>query len=115
MSEGNHSHPSLKNTSSEMEGEYPILSYETQMPDGSWVKNRVKTTLLPPGGIGFETLGGPMRDPLLSSFTRRKEARRRSLLSEIGPQKEYLTKPSARPSLDSLTPFSMKIKQTFRK
>jgi hypothetical protein len=60
MSEGNHSHPSLKNPSTEMEGEHPILSYETQMPDGSWAKNRVKMTLLPPVGVGFETLEGPM-------------------------------------------------------
>jgi len=61
MSEGNHSHPSLKNPSQEMDGEHPILSYETQMPDGSWAKNRVKMTLLPPVGIGFETLEGPMK------------------------------------------------------
>jgi hypothetical protein len=60
MSEGNHSHPSLRNTSSKMEGEHPILLYETQLPDGSWAKNRVKMTLLPPVGVGFETVEGPM-------------------------------------------------------
>jgi len=59
MSEGEHSHPSLRNSSSEMEGEHPILRYETQMPDGSWAKNKVKLTLLPPVGIAFETLEGP--------------------------------------------------------
>jgi hypothetical protein len=60
MSEGNHLHPSLRNQGSSMEGEHPILTYETKMPDGSWAKNRVKMTLLPPVGIGFETLEGPM-------------------------------------------------------
>jgi hypothetical protein len=60
MSEGEHSHPSLRNSRSEMEGEHPILRYETQMPDGSWAKNKVRLTLLPPVGIAFETLEGPM-------------------------------------------------------
>jgi hypothetical protein len=60
MSEGNHEHPTLKNASSEMEGEHPVLSYESQMPDGSWAKNRVKLTLLPPIGVGFQTIEGPM-------------------------------------------------------
>jgi len=30
------------------------------MPDGSWAKNKVKTTAFPPVGIAFETLEGPM-------------------------------------------------------
>ena len=59
-SEGVHSHPSLRNSRTEMEGEHPILRYETQMPDGSWAKNKVRMTLLPPVGIAFETLEGPM-------------------------------------------------------
>ena len=58
--EGEHSHPSLRNSRSEMEGEHPILRYETQMPDGSWAKHKVRLTLLPPVGIAFETLEGPM-------------------------------------------------------
>ena len=57
---GEHSHPSLRNSRSEMEGEHPILRYETQMPDGSWAKHKVRLTLLPPVGIAFETLEGPM-------------------------------------------------------
>jgi hypothetical protein len=60
MSEGNHSHPSLKNPSQEMEGEHPILVYESQMPDGSWAKHRVRLSLFPPTGIAFETLEGPL-------------------------------------------------------
>ncbi len=60
MSEGQHPHPSLRNAGSEQEGEHPILKYETQTPDGSWVKNRVRLTVLPPVGIAFETIEGPM-------------------------------------------------------
>lgn len=60
MSEGQHSHPSLRNQKGEQEGEHVILSYETQMPDGSWAKQKVRTTAYPPVGIAFETLEGPM-------------------------------------------------------
>jgi len=56
-----HSHPSLKNPSQEMEGEHPILSYETQTPDGGWVKHRVRMSVFPPVGIVFETIEGPMK------------------------------------------------------
>jgi len=59
-SEGEHSHPSLRNQRAEHKGESVILTYETQMPDGSWAKNKVKTTAMPPVGIAFETLEGPM-------------------------------------------------------
>jgi hypothetical protein len=60
QSEGEHSHPSLRNQKGEQQGEHLILSYETQMPDGSWTKNKVRTTAFPPVGIAFETLEGPM-------------------------------------------------------
>jgi len=60
MSEGKHNHPILRNQNSTMEGEHPILIYETQMPNGSWAKNKLRMTLLPPVGIAFETLEGPM-------------------------------------------------------
>jgi len=60
QSQGEHSHPSLRNQSGEQQGENFILSYETQMPDGSWAKSKVKTTAFPPVGIAFETLEGPM-------------------------------------------------------
>src|SRR5580698_9740282 len=60
MSEGEHNHPSLKNSTSEMEGEHPILTYETQMPDGSWAKSKVRLTLFPPVGVAFENLEGPL-------------------------------------------------------
>ncbi|MDA4135517.1 MAG: hypothetical protein OK449_00785 [Thaumarchaeota archaeon] len=61
QSEGSHSHPSLKNSNSSMDGEHTILSYETQMPDGSWVKNKVRMSVFPPIGIIFETLEGPLK------------------------------------------------------
>ena len=60
MSEGNHSHPSVRNYSTTMEGEHPILSYESPGPNGSWMKNKVRLTLLPPVGIVFESIEGPM-------------------------------------------------------
>jgi hypothetical protein len=60
QSEGEHSHPSLRNQKGEQQGEHFILSYETKMPDGSWSKSKVKTTAFPPLGIAFETLEGPM-------------------------------------------------------
>ena len=59
-SEGEHSHPSLRNQRAERQGDHVILSYETQMPDGSWAKNKSRTTAYPPLGIMFETLEGPM-------------------------------------------------------
>ena len=37
-----------------------MLTYETQMPDGSWAKHKVKTTAFPPVGVALETLEGPM-------------------------------------------------------
>ncbi len=60
QSEGQHSHPSLRNQKGEMQGEHLILSYETKAPDGTWVKQKAKTTAYPPLGIMFETLEGPM-------------------------------------------------------
>jgi hypothetical protein len=60
QSEGEHSHPSLRNQKGEQQGEHFILSYETQMPDGSWASHKTRTTAYPPLGIAFETLEGPM-------------------------------------------------------
>lgn len=60
QSEGQHSHPSLRNMSGEMQGEHVILSYETKMPDGTWVKQKSRSTAYPPLGIVYETIEGPM-------------------------------------------------------
>ena len=60
QSEGQHAHPSLRNQKAEMQGGSVILSYETAMPDGTWVKNKARTTAYPPLGIMFETLEGPL-------------------------------------------------------
>ncbi len=59
-SEGAHNHASLKNLHGGQEGEHPMLSYETAMPDGSWVKHKVRLTLFPPLGVVFETIEGPL-------------------------------------------------------
>lgn len=61
QSEGEHSHPSLKNASYEIDGEHTILNYDMQMPDGSVVKNKVRMTVFPPVGIAFENIGGPLK------------------------------------------------------
>jgi hypothetical protein len=60
QSEGEHSHPSLRNQKVEEEGEHVILTTESQMPDGSWVKQKVRITNYPPLGAAFETLEGPL-------------------------------------------------------
>ncbi len=60
QSEGKHNHPSLRNQKAEQDGEHFILTYETAMPNGTWVKNKSRTTAFPPLGIMFETLEGPM-------------------------------------------------------
>jgi hypothetical protein len=61
QSEGEHSHPSLKNLTQGMEGEHPTLSYETKMLDGSWAKHKVRLSIFPPVGTVFETVEGPMK------------------------------------------------------
>ncbi len=60
QSAGEHDHPSLRNQKAEQEGDHLILSYETAMPDGTWAKNKTRRTALPPLGVMFETLEGPM-------------------------------------------------------
>ena len=59
-SEGAHNHASLKNLRGGQEGEHPTLSYETALPDGSWVKHKVRLTLFPPTGVVFETIECPL-------------------------------------------------------
>lgn len=61
QSEGEHNHPSLKNSTQGMEGEHPVLNYETKMPDGSWVKHKVRMSVFPPVGVVFETIEGPLK------------------------------------------------------
>jgi hypothetical protein len=61
QSDREHSHPSLKNASYEMDGEHTVLSYDTQMPDGSWAKNKVRMTVFAPIGIAFENIDGPLK------------------------------------------------------
>jgi hypothetical protein len=60
QSEGEHAHPSLRNMRAEQEGNNPLVSYETGMPDGTWVKHKVRLTTMPPLGMMFDTIEGPM-------------------------------------------------------
>jgi hypothetical protein len=60
QSEGQHIHPSLRNQKAEEQGDRVILTYETAMPDGTWVKHKNRVTAFPPVGIAFETLEGPL-------------------------------------------------------
>lgn len=75
QSEGEHSHPSLRNQSGDQQGEHFILSYETKVPDGSWAKNKVMTTAFPPVEVAFETIEGPMAVRSRSSSTRPRATR----------------------------------------
>ena len=59
-SEGQHSHPSLRNSKGEMQGDHLILTYETKMKDGTWAKHKTRSTAFPPVGIVLETIEGPM-------------------------------------------------------
>ncbi len=60
QSEGKHAHASLKNLKGEMQGGNVILSYETAMPDGTWVRNKTRNTPYAPLGMMIETIEGPM-------------------------------------------------------
>ena len=60
MSEGNHSHPSLKNFKGEQSSDGSIvLSYDVDM-GGKSSTVRTKLTPIPPLGAVFEVLDGPM-------------------------------------------------------
>lgn len=60
QSEGEHLHASVRNRKAVAEGDHMIVSTETAMPDGTWVKNKTRITAFYPLGIMFETLEGPM-------------------------------------------------------
>ncbi len=60
QSEQFHNHSFQKNPSTTMEGEHPVLSYETTTPEGSTIRQRIKLTLVPPLGTILEYLDGDM-------------------------------------------------------
>jgi hypothetical protein len=60
QSEGEHNHPSLRNQKAEQQGDHVVVSYETAMPDGTWVKHKSRMTAFPPVGVAFETIEGPL-------------------------------------------------------
>jgi hypothetical protein len=58
-SEGKHNHPSLRNMTSEMDGDRVVLSYEAKSRKGAWEKHKIRLTFFPPVGTVTESLEGP--------------------------------------------------------
>lgn len=60
QSEGQHVHPSMKNTRVEPAGENSVfMTYDTEA-GGKMLKNKLKMTLYPPLGFALEYLEGPL-------------------------------------------------------
>ena len=60
QSDSLHIHPSVRNRKAEPQGDRVVVTIETPMPDGTWVKQKSRITAFPPLGIAFETLEGPL-------------------------------------------------------
>lgn len=60
QSEGKHNHPSQINTQMSMEGDTPVLSFGTKMPDGQIHQQKIRITNLSPLGFLLEYIEGPM-------------------------------------------------------
>ncbi|MDA4118052.1 MAG: hypothetical protein OK455_06885, partial [Thaumarchaeota archaeon] len=58
-SEGKHNHASLRNMTSEMDGERVVLTYEAKSLKGDWERHKVRLTFFPPVGTATEALEGP--------------------------------------------------------
>ncbi|MBI2649017.1 MAG: hypothetical protein HYW93_05135 [Thaumarchaeota archaeon] len=63
----NHTHADMQNLKSSMQGEHPILDFETPMPGGN-VKQQIKMTVVPPVGFVMEYTDGPMKGTKLMQF-----------------------------------------------
>ncbi len=59
-SEGTHVHPSQINPQFEMVEGHPTLSFDSKMPDGRQVHNKIRLTPMDPLGFGLEFLEGPL-------------------------------------------------------
>ncbi len=55
-----HIHRSMMNVQMEMEGEQPVLSFETEGPGGMKANNKLKMTMFPPVGFLLEYTEGPL-------------------------------------------------------
>ena len=58
QSEMEHKHSFQKNVKTTMEGENPVMSFDAQTPNGGWVKQTLKMTLVPPIGFSLEYVDG---------------------------------------------------------
>ena len=52
--EGVHKHRGRINPQRSMEVEHPVLSFDTKMPDGKLVGNKIRVTLVSPVGSALE-------------------------------------------------------------
>lgn len=68
QSEGVHRHLSQLNPQRSMEGEHPVLSFDTKMPDGKLVRNKIRMTIVPPVGFVLEYVGGPLEGTKLMQY-----------------------------------------------
>ncbi len=55
-----HVHRSMMNVQTVMEGDQPVMSFETEAPGGMKVKNKIKMTFFAPVGFLLEYTDGPL-------------------------------------------------------
>lgn len=60
QTEGAHKHPSHLNPSMSMEGEHPVMSFQTKSPDGSVASHKIRMTMFGPVGFLIEYTDGPL-------------------------------------------------------
>jgi len=63
-----HNHTSMMNVQYSIEGEHPILAFETEGPGGSKMKQKLKLTMLPPTGYLMEYVEGPLKGSKAMQF-----------------------------------------------
>lgn len=55
-----HQHDAMRNVDFSMDGEHPVLGFETEGPGGVKIKQKIKMTMLPPVGFLTEYVEGPL-------------------------------------------------------
>ena len=68
QTEGAHKHPSQLNPSMSMEGEHPVLSFQTKSPYGSMASHKIRMTMLGPVGFLVEYTDGPLSGTKLMQY-----------------------------------------------
>jgi hypothetical protein len=68
QTEGKHSHPSQLNTKMSMQGEHPILDFDSKTPDGKLMHHTIRITNIPPVGFILEYTGGAMKGTKLVQY-----------------------------------------------